>query len=92
MGDLEEEETPVPNAMQAKQSGYFEHAGGSGGSDDSPTTAEQNFGSASGLPHRTRPQTERRTSEELRRRGSVDDRTMTMSAGRLFVANPDLSD
>jgi hypothetical protein len=28
--------------------------------------------------------------EELRRRGSVDDRTMTMSAGRLFVANPDV--
>lgn len=28
--------------------------------------------------------------DELRRRGSVDDRTMTMSAGRLFVANPDL--
>jgi len=28
--------------------------------------------------------------DELRRRGSVDDRTMTMSAGRLFVANPDV--
>jgi hypothetical protein len=28
--------------------------------------------------------------DELRRRGSVDDRTMTMSAGRLFVANPDM--
>jgi hypothetical protein len=27
--------------------------------------------------------------EELRRRGSVDDRTMTMSAGRLYIANPD---
>ncbi|KZF20386.1 hypothetical protein L228DRAFT_270459 [Xylona heveae TC161] len=32
------------------------------------------------------------TSEELRRRGSVDDRTMTLSGVRLFVANPDLSD
>ncbi|KAI9740969.1 MAG: hypothetical protein M1818_004575 [Claussenomyces sp. TS43310] len=30
-----------------------------------------------------------RNPEELRRRGSVDERTMTMSAGRLFVANPD---
>ena len=31
-------------------------------------------------------------AEELRRRGSVDDRTMTMSGVRLFVANPDLDD
>jgi hypothetical protein len=31
-----------------------------------------------------------RNPEELRRRGSVDERTMTMSAGRLFVANPDM--
>ncbi|KAE8449670.1 hypothetical protein EG329_008000 [Mollisiaceae sp. DMI_Dod_QoI] len=27
--------------------------------------------------------------EELRRRGSVDERTMTMSAQRLYIANPD---
>ncbi|KAI9844858.1 MAG: hypothetical protein M1838_002000 [Thelocarpon superellum] len=33
-----------------------------------------------------------KSTDELKRRGSVDDRTMTMSAGRLFVANPDLSD
>lgn len=31
-------------------------------------------------------------AEELKRRGSVDDRTSTMSSVRLFVANPDLSD
>jgi hypothetical protein len=32
-------------------------------------------------------------AEELRRRGSVDERTMTMGGkGRLFVANPDLVD
>jgi hypothetical protein len=30
-----------------------------------------------------------KSPEELRRRGSVDDRTMTMSAGRLYIANPD---
>ncbi len=30
-----------------------------------------------------------KSADELRRRGSVDDRTMTMGAGRLFVANPD---
>ena len=34
---------------------------------------------------------DKHTADELRRRGSVDDRTMTMSgAVRLFVANPDM--
>jgi hypothetical protein len=28
--------------------------------------------------------------EELRRRGSVDERAMSLTAGRLFVANPDM--
>lgn len=27
--------------------------------------------------------------EDLKRRGSVDERTMTLSSGRLFIANPD---
>ncbi len=27
--------------------------------------------------------------EELRRRGSVDERTATLTSGRLFIANPD---
>lgn len=30
-----------------------------------------------------------KSAEELRRRGSVDDRTQTLSSGRLFIANPD---
>jgi len=30
-----------------------------------------------------------RNPDELRRRGSVDERTMTMSHGRLYIANPD---
>lgn len=30
-----------------------------------------------------------RNAEDLRRRGSVDERTMTLSTGRLFIANPD---
>jgi len=34
----------------------------------------------------------RDSADDLRRRGSVDDRTTTMSGVRLFVANPDLSD
>jgi hypothetical protein len=32
-------------------------------------------------------------AEDLRRRGSVDERAMSMGAGvRLFVANPDVED
>lgn len=34
----------------------------------------------------------RKVSDDLKRRGSVDDRTTTMSGVRLFIANPDLSD
>ncbi|KAK7749780.1 hypothetical protein SLS53_000359 [Cytospora paraplurivora] len=30
-----------------------------------------------------------RNPDELRRRGSVDERTMTLTSGRLFIANPD---
>ena len=35
---------------------------------------------------------QKKTEDELRRRGSVDDRAMTMGGVRLFVANPDLDD
>lgn len=30
-----------------------------------------------------------KTAEELRRRGSVDERTATLTSGRLYIANPD---
>ncbi len=30
-----------------------------------------------------------KSADELRRRGSVDERTMTLSTGRLYIANPD---
>lgn len=93
MSDLVEEQTPVPNQYGMQSQDYFGQTGGNGGSGSSGE-AEARFGGVSGLPIQTRPRedTVRKTSEELRRRGSVDDRTMTMSAGRLFVANPDLSD
>lgn len=87
------EETPTPNFYGGQSDDYFGQPGGQGGSGSSGE-AEKNFGRPAGLPvqQRAKPELERKTSEELRRRGSVDDRTMTMSAGRLFVANPDLSD
>jgi len=93
MGDLVEEETPVPGDGNYVQSDdYFGQPGGQGGSGSSGET-EAKFGGIGGLPvTRQRAETARKTSDELRRRGSVDERTTTMTAGRLFVANPDLSD
>lgn len=89
-----EDETPVPDTYR---NDYFTQRGGSGGSGSSE---EARFGDVSGLPLKSAAREnaygsadqQRKTSEELRRRGSVDDRTMTMSGVRLFVANPDLSD
>jgi len=56
---------------------------------------ENSFGGVGVLPLRTRvgggDAVEKEDPAELRRRGSVDERTMTMSGfGRLFVANPDV--
>ncbi|KAK3074825.1 hypothetical protein LTR53_002420 [Teratosphaeriaceae sp. CCFEE 6253] len=101
MGDLAEEETPVPDSQASSSQGtttdYFAQPGGQGGSGSSGEEAR--FGNAGKLPERRRQGGELggavpsgKTAEELRRRGSVDDRTMTMGGGRLFVANPDLSD
>ena len=72
---------------------------GSGYSGRSTSSGEReaNFGSAGNMPvHYGRPPPQREISvknpDELRRRGSVDDRTMTLNTVRLFVANPDVSD
>lgn len=87
MGDLVEEATPVPNAENMQRSEYF------GSSNDDGAEAEQRFGGIGGLPYRTgKTEQEKKMEDELRRRGSVDDRAMTMSGVRLYVANPDLSD
>ncbi|KAK3679692.1 hypothetical protein LTR78_000068 [Recurvomyces mirabilis] len=93
MGDLAEEDTPMPPDQYGEQGDYFQQSGGQGGSGSSGE--EAGFGGVTGLPYRTETREQppnKKTSDELQRRGSVDDRTMTMSAGRLFVANPDLSD
>jgi hypothetical protein len=89
MEDLtEESETPVPNYTQTT---YFEHTktGLSGGSGSSE---ERNFGAVGQMPQGLpKPDPEKNTSD-LHRRGSLDERTMTMGNTRLFIANPDLSD
>jgi len=56
---------------------------------------ENSFGGVGRLPQRTQDveETRQNTIDDLRRRGSVDERSMTMSGyGRLFVANPDVDD
>ena len=92
---LDPEETPHPD-MYTNQSDYFGQPGGNGTSVGSGSSGEEaKFGDIGGLPYRQGGQNVEKTmktNDDLRRRGSVDDRTMTMSAGRLFVANPDLSD
>ena len=96
-----EDQTPVPGGHGREADDYFSrglHGKGSGGSGSSGER-EEKFGSVGGL---ARPRgalapeqqvaRQQASADELRRRGSVDDRTMTMSGVRLFVANPDLSD
>ncbi|KAI9373791.1 hypothetical protein BJX61DRAFT_532923 [Aspergillus egyptiacus] len=71
------------------------------GKDDAATThsrnseQEDNFGTVGdmGAPSAATVAAEKaQKAADLRRRGSVDDRTTSMTNVRLFVANPDLSD
>jgi hypothetical protein len=85
--------TPQPGTYR---NDYFNHPGGNGGSSGS-IQEERSFGEVGGLPMRASVShnytaDQQKTNDELRRRGSVDDRTTTMSGVRLFVANPDMDD
>jgi hypothetical protein len=94
------EETPVPAGHpnyrpNARDSDYFAQSGDtgeSGGSGSSGNSERENsFGAPGHLPPKN--EKEEKNNDDLIRRGSVDERTMTMGRGvRLFVANPDLSD
>jgi hypothetical protein len=88
-------ELETPNLGKTVRRGdYFGNAnGGSSGN----SSRENSFGNVGLLvPKSAKNPLAREKSvknpDELRRRGSVDDRAMTMSAGRLFIANPDMSD
>jgi hypothetical protein len=88
LGDLQEE--PTPNPEHDSSDAYFEHtktnlSTGSGSSE------ERNFGGVGVMPTAL-PKQEKKGIDDLIRRGSVDERTTTMSNTRLFIANPDLSD
>lgn len=97
------EETPVESDYHPKPAvgggDYFQprpggggDSGGGAGSSDSSSELESSFGQVGQMkgPKVTRDLVGR--AEDLRRRGSVDERSNTMGGlggGRLFVANPD---
>ncbi|KAL8691337.1 MAG: hypothetical protein Q9224_004200 [Gallowayella concinna] len=86
------EETPVPRNHPSTHD-YF---GASAQTRKSTSSSETEFGDV-GQMHAppatgTAKKEEGKSAEELRRRGSVDERANTMTGVRLFVANPDLSD
>ncbi|KAH8731825.1 hypothetical protein GQ44DRAFT_766881 [Phaeosphaeriaceae sp. PMI808] len=88
LGDLQEEPTPGPHFDSSDA--YFEHTK-TNLSTGSGSSGERNFGQVASLPT-SLPKVEKKGTEDLVRRGSVDERTTTMSNTRLFIANPDLSD
>ncbi|KAK3066878.1 hypothetical protein LTS18_001436 [Coniosporium uncinatum] len=101
-----EEETPVPSDYAHSSGDYFvrntprRNLSGLSTGSGSSGEREQGFGSLGGMPGGSMPYNTKRAqedekkkkNEDLMRRGSVDERTMTMSGVRLFVANPDLDD
>jgi len=97
LADLKEEPTPSPaeyDVNAPNDNSYF-HKTKTNLSSGSGSSGERNFGEVGQMPAPGMlkpPVTEKKGSkDDLVRRGSVDERTMTMGT-RLFVANPDLSD
>lgn len=89
LGDLQEE--PTPDDTDAN--GYFEHTK-TNLSFGSGSSGERNFGGVGEMPASLpKPAQDQKkvSKDDLVRRGSVDERTMTMGT-RLFVANPDNDD
>lgn len=90
-------ETPVPGQYrQGRGADYFTEPSGNGGSGNS-SEREASFGNVGDMNAPAVSSSRRdeggKSPEELRRRGSVDDRAGTMTGVlKLFVANPDLSD
>jgi hypothetical protein len=89
LGDLKEE--PTPNDQFDSSDSYFHHTK-TNLSTGSGSSGERNFGEVGQMPTALPKPEKKGTTEDLVRRGSVDERKMTMSNTRLFIANPDLSD
>lgn len=87
------DETSHHGNNQQQGRGYFPPTAGR--KSGSSSEHENSFGNVGQMEAPKSEEKPRKTSDELRRRGSVDERTNTMGymgQGRLFVANPDLSD
>lgn len=86
----------IPEASETpdepKQDYYFDDKLVPGGDDSEDSFGE--FRDLSGPTSVQRALEQAKKAEDLRRRGSVDERTMSMgqSGVRLFVANPDIED
>jgi hypothetical protein len=88
LGDVQEE--PTPNQQFDSSDAYFGHTK-TNLSTGSGSSGERNFGEVGQMPT-SLPKPEKKGTDDLVRRGSVDERTTTMTNTRLFIANPDLSD
>ena len=77
----------IPEETQAESREYFPR-------EKAPSSEEDSFGEFKELSGPSRVETameQAKKAEDLRRRGSVDERTMSMGTGmRLVVANPDV--
>lgn len=89
-------ETPGPSRRKNSQEYFDEKGGASASGSSSQIEREDSFGDLKEMkaPNAALQAAQKaKNNEDLRRRGSVDERAMSMSAGvRLFVANPDLDD
>ncbi|KAL5117452.1 hypothetical protein ACEQ8H_004617 [Pleosporales sp. CAS-2024a] len=89
LGDVQEEATP--HQRFDSSDAYFEHTNTNLSTASGSSSEERNFGGLGHMPA-TLPKPEKKAMDDLVRRGSVDERTTTMTNTRLFIANPDLSD
>jgi hypothetical protein len=97
LADLKEEPTPSPaeyDVNAPNDNSYFQHTK-SNVSSGSGSSEERKYGDVGSMPApgllKPPVTIKKESKDDLVRRGSVDERTMTMGT-RLFVANPDLSD
>lgn len=92
------EKTDLPEVVEKQEVEQQSHANQGNDDDDDNSIGsepEDSFGTLGEMsaPSAAQSATQKaQRADELKRRGSVDDRTTSLTRVRLFVANPDLSD
>lgn len=89
LDDVQEE--PTPNPDDKDTDAYFGRSK-TNLSIGSGSSGERGFGEVGQMQPLPKLEIKKNTVDDLVRRGSVDERKATMSSGRLYIANPDLSD